>query len=101
MISWKKVKLDHISSRTRSNLTKHCVLSKGHIFSPILVKLSWNVCFDGHVELGHKVGFEKHLVCAIETVYFLPILMNLGQNVCLDEYLEEFGKPLILYSHET
>ena len=42
-------KLGHVGSKTRSLgqiLEKHCVPSRGHIFSPILIKLDQNVCLD-------------------------------------------------------
>ena len=43
------LKLGHVESKTRSVgqiLEKPCVRSRGHIFSPILMKLSQNVCLD-------------------------------------------------------
>ena len=42
-------KLGHVGSKTRSVgqiLEKPCVRSRGHIFSPILMKPSQNVCLD-------------------------------------------------------
>ena len=42
-------KLGHVGSKTRSLvqiLEKPCVCSRGHIFSPILMKLGQNVCLD-------------------------------------------------------
>ena len=41
--------MGHVGSKTRSPgqiLEKACVRSKGHIFSPINMKLGQNVCFD-------------------------------------------------------
>ena len=43
------LKLGHVGSKTRSLgqiLEKPCVRSRGHIFSPILMKLGQNVCLD-------------------------------------------------------
>ena len=43
------LKLGYVGSKTRSLgkiLEKPCVRSRGHIFSPILIKLSQNVCLD-------------------------------------------------------
>ena len=43
------LKLGHVGSKTRSLgqiLEKPCVRSRGHIFSPIVMKLGQNVCFD-------------------------------------------------------
>ena len=42
-------KFSHVGSKTRplgQILEKHCVRSRGHIFSPILMKLGQNVCLD-------------------------------------------------------
>ena len=42
-------KMGHVGSKTRSQgeiLEKLCVCLKGHIFSPILMKLCQNVCLD-------------------------------------------------------
>ena len=43
------LKLGHVGLKTRSLgqiLEKPCVHSRGHIFSPILMKLGQNVCLD-------------------------------------------------------
>ena len=43
------LKMGHVSSKSRSQgqiLEKPCVRSRGHIFSPILMKLDQNVCLD-------------------------------------------------------
>ena len=95
--------MGHIGSKTRSpgqNLEKHFVRSRGHIFSPIIMKLGQNVCFDksrtsskmGHV--GSKTRslgqiLEKSCVRSRGHI-FSPIIMELGQNVCLNEILDEF-----------
>ena len=44
-----RLKLGHVGSKTRSLgqiLEKPCVCPRGHIFSPILMKLGQNVCLD-------------------------------------------------------
>ena len=41
--------MGHVGSKTRSLgqiLEKPCVCSRGHIFSPIIMKLGQNVCLD-------------------------------------------------------
>ena len=41
--------MGHVGSKTRSQgqiLEKPCVCSRGHIFSPIIMKLGQNVCLD-------------------------------------------------------
>ena len=73
-------KMDHVRSKTRSfgqNLEKPCVRSRGHIFSPILMKLDQKVCL-GEVlkELENRSCrvktrslcqiFEKRCVCSRE-----------------------------------
>ena len=51
--------MGHVGSKTRSLgqiLEKVCVLSLGHIFSPIIMKLCQNVCLDAvpdDLEMGH------------------------------------------------
>ena len=43
------VKIGHVGSKTRSLgqvLEKPCIRSRGHIFSPIIMKRSENVCLD-------------------------------------------------------
>ena len=43
------LKMGHVGSKTRSQgqiLEKPCVRSRGHIFNPILIKLSHNVGLD-------------------------------------------------------
>ena len=43
------LKMGHVESETRSLcqiLEKPCVHSRGHIFSPIIMKLGQNVCLD-------------------------------------------------------
>ena len=47
--SWTSLKMGHVGSKTRSLgqiLEKPCVTSRGHIFSPIIMKLYQNVCLN-------------------------------------------------------
>ena len=62
-------KIGYVGSKSRSLvqiLEKHCVLSRGHIFSLIIMKLGQHICLDkisdefenslcGKKKLGHKV----------------------------------------------
>ena len=76
-----------------------CVCSRGHIFSPILMKLrifvsikSWTSSKLGYVwsktrSLGQIL--EKPCVRSRGHIFSL-ILMKLGQNVCLDEISDEY-----------
>ena len=67
-------KFGHVGSKTSSLneiLEKPCVRSRGHILSPILLKLSQNVCLD-------KISDE-----------FEMWGQKLGQ-VCLDKISDEF-----------
>ena len=51
-------KMGHAGSKTRSLcqiLEKHCVRSRGHIFSLIIMKLGQNVCLDKS-RTGSKMG---------------------------------------------
>ena len=48
------LKIGHVGSKIRSlgqMLEKPCVRSRGHIFSPIIMKHGQNVCFD---EISHE-----------------------------------------------
>ena len=97
------LKMDHVRSKTRSlgqNLEKPCVCSRGHIFSPIIMKFGQNVCFDeisDEFENGscwvktRSLGqiLEKACVCSRGRIFSL-IIMKLGQNVCLDVISDEF-----------
>ena len=49
MKSRTRSKMGHVGSETRSLgqiLEKPCVCSRGHVFSPIIMKLGQNVCLD-------------------------------------------------------
>ena len=44
-----RLNMGHVGSKSRSLgqiLEKPCVCSKGHVFSPIIIKLGQNVCLD-------------------------------------------------------
>ena len=102
--SWTNLKFGHVGSKTRSlgqTLEKPCVCSRGHIFSPILIKLSQNVCLDKKLRTSSKSGhvgsktrslgqmLEKPCVrcrCHI----FSQILVKFGLNVCLHKISDEF-----------
>ena len=93
----------HVGSKTRSlgqNLEKPCIRSRGHIFSPIILKLGHNVCLD-------RISDEfKNGSCEVKTrsqgqilqkpcvhsrgLIFSPIIKKLGQNVRLDEISDNF-----------
>ena len=89
--------MGHVGSKTKSlgqMLKRLCVCSRGHIFSPIIMKLSQNVCLDeilGDFENGscwaktRSLGqiVENHCVRSRDHI-FSPIIMKLCQNICLD-----------------
>ena len=76
-----------------------CVRSRGHIFSPILMKLGQNNCLNKSwtsLKLGHVGSKTRSLGQILEKPcvrsrghIFCPILMKLGQNVCFDEISDE------------
>ena len=91
-------RMGHIESKSRSLhqiLEKPCVCSRGHIFSPVIMKLGQNVCL---AEISDE---SKNGSCGSKTmslgelleksyehsrdVIFRLIIMKLGQNFCLDE----------------
>ena len=93
--------MGHVWSKNRSLcqiLEKPCACARGHIFSPIIMKLGQNVCLDDmNIKMGH-VGsktrspgqmLEKHCV-HFRGHMFSPIIIKLGQNVCLDEISEDY-----------
>ena len=92
-----------MGSKTRSLgqiLEKPYVRTRGHIFSPILMKLGQNVCLDKILE-EFKIGscglitrslgqiLEKPCVRSRDHISS-PILMKLLLNVCLDKISNEF-----------
>ena len=101
--SGRSSKMVYVRSKTRSlgqMLEKPCVGSRGHIFSPMIMKMVR--MFDlmrSHfsMKMGH-VGsesrspgqiLEKPFLCSRGHI-FSPIIRKLGQNVCLDEVSDEF-----------
>ena len=87
-------KMGNVGSKTRSLgqiLEKHCVRSRGQIFSPVIMKFRQNVYLVeildnfkiGHVgsktvgSLGEMI--EKHCI-RIRGHIFRPIVMKLGRN---------------------
>ena len=77
-----------------------CVRSRGHIFSPIFMKLDQNVCLNkisDEFEIASCGVKNRSLGQILENPcvrsrghIFSQILMKVGQNVCLDKILDEF-----------
>ena len=87
------LKMVHVGSKTRSQfqiLEKPCVCSRGHIFSPIIMKLgqnvllikSWSCLKMGHFGSKTTSNLVKPCVHSSGHIFSL-IIMKLGQNVCL------------------
>ena len=77
--------MGHVGAKTRSLgqiLEKPFICCRGHIFSPIIMKLGLNVCLD---EISDKLDqiLEKLSVCSRGHI-FSPINLKLGLNVCRD-----------------
>ena len=83
--------LNHVESKTRSVghiLEKPFVRSRGHIFSPILMKLGQNVCLDkisDEFEIGSVESKTRSLGKMLEKPFihyrghiFSPILLKNG-----------------------
>ena len=96
------LKMGHVGSKTRllgQILEKPSVRSRGHIFSPIIMKRGQNVCLNEISEgengsCGVKTRslgqiLEKPSVRSNGHI-FSPIIMKSGQNVCLDRISDEF-----------
>ena len=94
-------KMGHVRSKTRSLgqiLEKPCVRSRGHIFSPIIMKLGQNDCLhemkswtsskNNHVRWKiRSLGQILEKPCVRSRGYiFRPTFMKLGQNVCFDDF---------------
>ena len=87
--------MGHAESNTGSLgqiIEKPCVCSRGHIFSPIIMKLVQNVSLN---EISDEFK-NKSLGQILEEPglrsrghIFSSINIKLGQNVCLDENLDE------------
>ena len=77
-------------------LEKPCVRSRGHIFCPILMNHSQNVCFD-EISDEYKIESKTRSLCPIlekpcvrsRGHIFSPTPMKLSQKVCLDEVSDE------------
>ena len=77
-----------------------CVLARGHILSPVVMKLGQNVCLDKYLQslkMGHvgsktrSLGQNLDKYCVPSRGHiFSPIVMKDGQNVCLDKISDEF-----------
>ena len=74
-------------------LEKLCVCSRGHIFSPNIMKLGQNVCLVKILDVFKNGSFwvqrlgqilEKPFVLC-RGLIFGPLIMKPDQNVCLDE----------------
>ena len=74
--------------------------SRGHIFSPVIMKLGQSICLDEILDRFENGScwvktrslvqiLEKPCVCSRSHI-FSPIIMKLGQNVCLDKISEVF-----------
>ena len=87
-----------VRSKTRSLgqiSEKPFVHSRGHIFSPIIMKLGQNVCLDeisDRFENGSCWVKTRSLFQILEkpcvfsrSQILSPIIKKLGQNICLDE----------------
>ena len=91
-------KMGDVRSKTRSLSQiseKLYIHSRGHIFSPIIMKRDQNVCLDEILDRFENGScwvktrslvqiLEKPYVCSRSYIFSL-IIMKLGQNVCLDE----------------
>ena len=76
-----------------------CVRSRGHIYSPIIIKIGQNF-FLIKSRMSLKIGYvmsktrllgqilEKHCVCSRSHI-FSPIVMKVIQDVCLDEFSDK------------
>ena len=99
MMSWPLLNIGGVGSKSRSLgqiLVKPCLHSTGHIFDPILYKLSQNACLDdvltpieyglGRCPKSRSVGQILGKPCLHSTGHsFYPIFIKLSQNVCLDD----------------
>ena len=99
--------MGHVRSKTGSLgkiSEKPYVHSRGHIFIPIIMKLSQNVCLDKISDRFENGScwvksrslaqiLEKLCVCSTSHI-FSPIILKLGQNVCLDKISDFFENGL-------
>ena len=87
---WRGSKIGHVGSKTRSLgqiLEKLCTCSRGHIFSPIIMKLGQNVCLD---DISQQFQILEKPCVRSRGHIFSPIIMKPGQNICLDRLSDEF-----------
>ena len=102
MKSWTSLKISHVGSKTRSLgqiLEKPCVRCRGHIFSPIIMKLGQNLCLDKiwhEFEKSHVGSKTRSLGQMLEKpcvhcrgYIFSLIIMKHCHNVCLIEISDE------------
>ena len=99
--------MGYVSFKTRSLgqiSEKPYVHSRGHIFSPIIMKLGQNVCLDESqtcleiVQVRSKTRSEGQILeepCVRSRGHiFRQIIVKSSQNVCLDEIFNEFENRL-------
>ena len=96
---WTSLKMGHVGLLTKSlgqMFEKSYACSRGHNFSPKIMKLDQQVCFD---KMWHKFENEscrdknwftwsniRKKPCVHSRGHiFCPIIMKLGQNVCHDK----------------
>ena len=106
MKSCMSLKMVHVGSKTKSHfqiLEKPCVCCRGHIFSPIIMKLCQNVFIDKILVMFEYGSFwVKNLVKSFEKPcvhsrghIFSPIFIKVGQNVCLHEISNKFENVML------
>ena len=93
--------MGHVGSKNRSLgqvLEKPCVRSRGHGFSPIILKLRVFILMESWTSLKmvrlRSVTRSKGQILKKPCIHsrghiFSLIMMKLGQNVCLDEIVDE------------
>ena len=92
--------MGHVGSKPGQIIEKPCVHSRGHIFSPIIMKLGQNVCLDemsDKFEMGHVGSKTRSLGQILEipcirsrSHIFSPVIIKIGQNVCLNKISDKF-----------
>ena len=94
--------MGQVGSKTSEGqiLAKPCVRSRGHISSPIIMKLDQNVCLDEiSIKIKNELCWVKNLVirsnvrktlCMFQRPHFSRIIMKLCQNICLDKISDKF-----------
>ena len=106
-------KVGHFGSKTKSLgqiLDKPCEHNRDHIFDPIFIKYSQNVCLhkssvpfkSGSFRVKNQVARSnlKNNTCEHSRGHiFYPIFIKLGQNVCLHKSLHEFESRSFLVNN--